>query len=111
MYIIAGAGNAPGYVVNNIQTGEWLAYTIRVGRSGTFQIQAKVSSKFANSRFHIEIDGVNVTGPILAPNTGNWNTFRFVGKAGVNLSAEQHILRIYSEQEYINLDAIRIRRN
>jgi carbohydrate binding protein with CBM6 domain/glucose/sorbosone dehydrogenase/purple acid phosphatase-like protein len=109
--IIAGAGNATGYVVNNIQTGEWLEYTIRVGKSGPYRIEAKVSSRFANSRFHIEIDGVDVTGPILAPNTGNWNSFRFVGKAGVNLTAGRHILRIHSEQEYFNLDAIRIRQN
>jgi hypothetical protein len=109
--IVAGAGNATGYVVNNIQTGEWLEYTIRVGRSGLYLIQAKVSSEFANSRFHIEIDGVNVTGPVLAPNTGNWDSFRFVGKGGVNLTAGRHVLRIHSEQEYFNLDAIRIRRN
>jgi len=109
--IVAGAGNATGYVVNNIQTGEWLEYTIRVGKSGPYLIQAKVSSEFANSRFHIEIDGVDVTGPVLAPNTGNWDIFRFVGKSGVNLTAGRHVLRIYSEQEYFNLDAIRIRRN
>ena len=56
----------------------------------------------------MEVDGVNVTGAILVPDTGNWRTFRFIGKSGVSLTAGQHVLRMYAEQQYFNLDSIRI---
>ncbi len=96
------------YVVNNFQTGEWLEYTINVAQAGTYRIEALVSSELTTSRWHIELDGVNKTGSILVPNTGWWLTFQWVGVSGVPLTAGPHILRIYAEQEYFNLDAIRL---
>jgi hypothetical protein len=99
--------NPNGYAVNNFETGEWLTYTINVTQSGTYRIEALVSSQFDTSRWHIEIDGVNVTGSILVPNTGSWWTFQWVGKSGVTLTAGQHALRVFAEQQYFNLDAIR----
>jgi hypothetical protein len=103
--IVAGG---TGYVVNNIQTGEWLEYTIHVAQAGLYRIEASVSSAFATSRWRAEIDGANVTGSITVPSTGSWGTFRWVGKSGISLAAGTRVLRIYAEQEYFNLDAIRI---
>jgi hypothetical protein len=48
--------------------------------------------RFPNPLRYAEIDGVNVTGSIAVPSTGCWGTF----------------LRIVAEQQYFNLDAIRI---
>jgi hypothetical protein len=45
---------------------------------------------------------------VTVPNTGWWATFMFVGVGGVSLSTGTHVLRVHSEQEYFNLDAIRI---
>jgi len=100
--------NGTGYAVNNIQTGEWLSYSISVAQTGTYRLEASVSSRFTTSQWHMEIDGVNVTGSILVPDTGSWGTFQFIGKNGVSLTAGRHILTIYAEQQYFNLDAIRI---
>src|SRR5437762_8797070 len=63
-----------GYVVNNFETGEWLAYTINVAASAQYNIEIRASSAFANSAFHAEIDGQNVTGSIAVPNTTSWST-------------------------------------
>ena len=95
-------------MVNNIQTGEWLEYTINVATAGTYTIELKVSSELTNSRFHVEIDGVDVTGPVPVPNTGSWITFQYVAKSGVSLSAGRHVLRVQADQEYFNFDAVRI---
>ena len=97
-------------MINDFQTGEWLAYTINVVQSGIYRIEALVSSELSTSRFHIEIDGVNTTGSVSVPNTGSWNTFNWIGKGGVNLAAGLHTLRIYAEQQSFNLDAIRVRK-
>jgi chitodextrinase len=97
-----------GHVVNNIQTGEWLEYTIQVGQTGSYRLEAAISTEFTTSRWHLEVDGVNVTGSILTPNTGSWSTFQWVGVGGIQLTAGQHVLRFFAEQEYSNLDALRV---
>ena len=50
------------YVINNFQTGEWLAYTINVPSAGNYYIDVRASTTYSDSTFHIEIDGQNVTG-------------------------------------------------
>src|SRR5712692_10062170 len=97
-----------GYVVNNFETGEWLAYTISVAASAPYNIELRASSAFSTSAFHIEIDGQNVTGTVSIPNTGSWNTFQWVGKKGVALTAGQHLLKIVADQQYFNLNSIRV---
>src|SRR6266850_3453977 len=97
-----------GYVVKNFETGEWLAYTVNVAASAQYDIALRVTSGFSNSAFHIEIDGVNVTGSVLVPNTGGWSNFQWVGKQGVPLTAGRHVLRIVADQQYFDLNSIRI---
>ena len=97
-----------GYVVNNFETGEWLLYSINVATSAQYDIEIRASSMFANSAFRVEIDGVDVTGTVVVPNTGNWNTFQWIGKKGVTLAAGKHLLKVVSNQQYFNLNSIRV---
>src|SRR5216117_447960 len=87
-----------GYVVNYFETGEWLAYTINVAASAQYNIEIRASSEFANSAFHVEIDGQDVTGPIIVPNTGGWSAFQWVGKQGVPIAAGKDDLKIFADQ-------------
>ena len=96
-----------GYAVNNFQTGEWLEYTINVTQPGAYRLEALASSPMTGSRWHMEIDGVNVTGPVTVPTTASWATFQWTGVGGVSLAAGSHVLRFYSEAQYFNLDALR----
>jgi hypothetical protein len=95
-------------VISDFQTGEWLTYTINVTQSGIYRIEALVSSMDATSRWHADIDGVNVTGAVPVPNTGSLGTFQWVGASGANLTAGQHVLRLVADQQSFNLDAIRM---
>jgi hypothetical protein len=106
--IITATGNAAGYVVNYFQTGEWVEYTINVATSGVFTIELNASSEYANSQFHVEIDGATVGSAVLVPNTGSWGAFQWVPTSAVSLNAGQHVLRIVADQEYFNLDAVRL---
>ena len=111
--IVSSDSLGGGYVVNNFETGEWLAYTVNVATSAQYDIELRASNGNWSPppRFHIEIDGVNVTGSVTVPNTGSWNTFQWVGKLGVPLTAGRHVLKIVADQQYFNLDAIQILRN
>jgi type VI protein secretion system component Hcp len=93
--------------VNNFETGEWLEYSISVALGGTYKIELQAASAMDGSRFHIEIDGVSQTGSIVVPNTGGWTVFQSVGQA-ISLSAGPHVLRIQSDQQYLDLDSVRI---
>src|SRR5205809_1031758 len=105
--IIVSTDSAGGaYVVGSFETGAWLAYTINVAASAQYDIEIRASSGFPNSAFHIEIDGVNVTGTIVVPNTGGWSTFQWVGKKGVALTAGVHVLKVVSDMQYFDLNSI-----
>ena len=109
VYIVASTDSiGGGYVVNNFETGEWLLYTVNVATAGQYDIELRASSMFANSAFHVEIDGVDVTGTVLVPNTGSWNTFQWIGKRDVTLAAGTHLLKVVSNQQYFNLNSIRV---
>ncbi len=99
-----------GYVVNSFQSSEWLAYTVSVGSSGSFDLAIRASNHYSSQPyFHIEVDGVNVTGTVPVPKTKNWNTFQWVtGNTGVALVAGQHVVKVVSDTQYFNMDAVRL---
>ena len=85
-----GGGFSLGYV----GAGEWLAYTVNVAASGTYDIDVRVASERAGGTFHIEINGVNVTGLLTVPSTGAWQSWTSIRKTGVTLNAGQQLLRL-----------------
>jgi hypothetical protein len=97
-----------GYVVNNFETGEWLAYTINVQTTARYDIEIRASTTFSTSAFHVEIDSVNLTGSVTVPNTGSWSTFQWAGVSGVPLTAGQHVLKIVADQQFFNLNSVRV---
>ena len=108
---IIASTDAPGgpYAINNFQTGEWLAYTVNVAESKNYDLAIRASSNQTTpAAFHIEVDGANVTGSIAVPKTATWTTFQWVvGKQNVPLTAGKHVLKVVSEQQYFNINAIR----
>lgn len=74
--------------------GEWLEYTVDVGATGTYTLEATVGAVGSGGGFHIEFSGVNKTGLINVPNTGGWSTFHVVSKTGVQLTAGRHVMRV-----------------
>jgi subtilisin family serine protease len=83
-----------GYSVGYVAATEWLAYSINVNSAGTYTVQTRVASPSAGGTFHIEIDGVNVTGPMTVPSTGGWQTWQTVVRAGIPLTAGPHVMRV-----------------
>src|SRR5439155_8165405 len=106
--IVSSDSAGGGFVVNNFETGEWLNYTINVQSATNYDIELRVSSQFSTSAFHVEIDGQNVTGSVVVPNTGNWNTFQWVGKKGLALPAGQHVLKVFADQQYFDFNSARV---
>jgi hypothetical protein len=108
--IIASTDSAGGaYVINNFETGEWLKYTINVPTTGNYDFAVRAATTFSTGALHMEVDGINVTGNVAVPNTGAWSSFQWItAKTGVPLTAGNHVLKVVSDQQYFNLNQLRI---
>jgi hypothetical protein len=102
-------GAPGGYVVENFDVGEWRTYTVEVQSTAQYDIKVRVASQIDTSTFHIEVDGVNVTGAVAVPNTGDWDAYQwFVAKTAVPLSAGTRHLAIVSGEPWFGMDAIEV---
>jgi Carbohydrate binding module (family 6)./Bacterial Ig-like domain (group 2). len=93
---IEGDGANIGYT----NPGEWLLYTVEVVDEGDYLVEAQVAVPGTGS-FHIEVDGVNVTGTIGVPDTGGWGNYTWVStpedKLTLNLTEGRHKIKYYFE--------------
>jgi hypothetical protein len=88
------ADTGGGYDVGWMDATEWMTYSINVTASGTYSIEARLASAMPGGTFHLEINGVPVTGPITVLFTGGWQNWQSVTVNGVSLSAGAQRLRI-----------------
>jgi mannose/cellobiose epimerase-like protein (N-acyl-D-glucosamine 2-epimerase family) len=83
-----------GYLVGWTRAGEWLNYTVNVATAGSYDFDFRVAAPAAGGKFHLEVDGANVTGALTAPNTGGWQAWQTLRKTAVPLPAGTHRLRL-----------------
>jgi hypothetical protein len=95
-----------GYNVGWIGTGEWLEYTVNVTSAGTYTLQARVATPHAGKTFHVELDGVNISGPVAVPNTGNWQVYQTVSVTTPALTTGVKVLRIFMDGFDFNINYI-----
>ena len=101
-----------GYNVGWIYAGEWLTYSVNVAAAGTYTLEARVASDGVGGTFHVEANGVNVTGPLSVPNTGGWQEWQTITRS-VTLTAGAQNWRIVFDTNgpttaVANLNFIRI---
>jgi subtilisin family serine protease len=83
-----------GYSIGYVTPGEWLIYSVSVSATGTYSLDLRLASLTGDGTFHVEVDGVNVTGSITMPNTGGWQIWQTVTRSGISLTAGPHRVRI-----------------
>ncbi len=94
-----------GYNVGYVAAGEWLEYTVNVA-AGTYKLDTRLAATAAGKSFHIEMDGVNISGAISVPNTGGWQTWQTVTVNNIALTAGQKVMRIYFDTDGMNLNYV-----
>jgi hypothetical protein len=95
--IRATTDSGGGYNVKSVRAGEWLAYSINVGSAGTYSLDLRVASLGGGGTARVLVDGADVTGPMVLPDTGGWNTWQTFRKSGVALPAGTHVLKLVIE--------------
>ena len=106
-------GSATAFNVGWMGAGEWLRYTIDVGATGSYTVEAKVASYGDGGTFHLEFNGTR-SGSIHIPATGGWQQWQTVATT-VTLAAGAQQLRVVldtngSSGAVGNLDYLRITR-
>jgi hypothetical protein len=86
----AGGGHNVGWMF----AGEWLNYSVTVATAGTYDLELRVASLGPGGTFHVEVNGVDRTGPITIPDTGSWQVWTTVRRTGLTVSAGDQIWRI-----------------
>ncbi len=64
-----------GYNVGWTEDGEWLQYTVEVDVSGAYQVVVRYAGQAAGS-IHLEVDGVDISGPVELPATGGFQVWK-----------------------------------
>ena len=100
------ADSASCFNIGWIRAGEWLAYDVNVGATGYYSFKPRVASPNSDRSFHIEVDGVDVTGRIVVPNTGGWQTWATLTTPSIALSAGAHTVRFVADADAFNLNAL-----
>lgn len=92
-----------GYNVGWTASGEWLEYKIHVSASGDYRVNLRMAAPYADKRFHLEIDGLDVSGPVTIPRTGQWQTWVDV-PVDLQLDAGSHVMRFVAETDGFNVN-------
>jgi hypothetical protein len=87
-----------GYNVGWMAANEWLEYVVTVPAAGTYEIDIRVASNATGGNFHIEFNGIDVTGNLSVPVTGGWQNWTTVS-ATATLTAGTQIMR------FVNADS------
>ena len=83
-----------GTYVTSAKAGEWLEYTIAVADARSFDFDFRVASRGVGGTFHLEMDGIDVTGELAVPNTRGQHDWTTLTHKGVMLAAGTHVLRL-----------------
>ncbi|MCF6404373.1 carbohydrate-binding protein [Chitinophaga filiformis] len=93
-----------GYDQGYTFAGEWAKYTVNVTEPGTYTLQARVAAPGVGGLFHVELDGVNISGPFVVPNTNGYQTWGTATVITPVLPTGKHVLRVIIDAGGFNIN-------
>lgn len=96
--------NSGAYNVGWIAAHEWTAYDVTAADDLTVAFNVRVASPYRDKRFYLELDGVNITGSIVVPQTGGWQKWDMVASGPVSISSGHHVLKLVAETDGFNVN-------
>jgi hypothetical protein len=80
------------------ENGEWMQYSVNVAQTGAYEMEVRVAmGGTTGGRFHVEIDQTDVSGPIIVPTTGGWQTWVSI-RDTFNIPGGAHSLRLVMDE-------------
>ena len=62
--------------------------------TATYALELRVASASTGGTLRVEVDGVDVTGSLIVPNTGGWQAWQTIRKEGIVLQAGLRRIRV-----------------
>ena len=97
-----------GYQVGWTETGEWMNYTVVVKTTGYYTTNILAGSERSDGVVHLEFDGVDVTGQLKMPNTGNYHKRQNI-TTSVYLTKGTHVMRFFVDHEGFDVKSVTFR--
>lgn len=94
-----------GHIVGWGATGEWLAYTVDVIRSKTYEVAIHYSSAADAPTVYLEINDLPVSDSIILPTTDTWDELAIYQISDIRLDEGTQSLKVVIENGYLDIDA------
>jgi len=88
--------------------GEWLEYDVSASSTAAFDITVRMASNATGKTVHLELDGVNVSGPMTAP-SGGWQAYGDVIARNISIASGSHKLRLVMDTGSTNVNYLDVR--
>jgi hypothetical protein len=96
-----------GYNIGYATAGEWLEYSVDVKTPGVYDLDLRVAVNGDGRTLSVAMDGTNIAGNIVIPNTTGWQTWQTVKVKDINLTAGKKIMRItVGATDYVNMNYV-----
>ncbi|GJM64149.1 LamG-like jellyroll fold domain-containing protein [Persicobacter diffluens] len=95
------------YYITDIESDEWLSYSIQVASAQTVTVYATVASDNANGKLAIEINGEEVFSDIAVKNTGGMTTFEEIEIGELAIDGEMAELNVHFQTGGFNIQSLR----
>jgi hypothetical protein len=92
------------YYVNNIESGEWLQYTVDIEKKGIYTINLNVASDNTKGRISLGSNGVSIAKEIQVSNTGGLKTFKTIEIKNIPLKAGKQSIKVLADTGYFNFN-------
>jgi hypothetical protein len=96
-----------GYNVGDINPGEWLKYDVNVTQPGAYRLDIRLACPASRPALHVEVDGVNISGSVMTPNTGGYQTWQTVTVTTSPLTVGAHTVRVVMDGNGFNFNYLK----
>jgi len=96
------------YYVDNMESGEWLQYTIDVKEGGNYNIELELAAAAAGGKISLWTDGIVVARGISVPVSGTMTDFRQLVIKNIQLKKGKRAIRVYADTGGFNFSLMHI---
>lgn len=97
--------NTNGYNVGFMDNTEWMQYEVTVEESGVYEVHVRAASGGSGGRFHLKMDGSDITSTSFVPPTGGWQNWQTTVFSDIILDSNDKKLRFYVDQAGFNVSS------
>ena len=93
-----------GYSIGWTNDKEWMLYTVDIDSSALYQFDLRYAASGSAGRFHLTLDGVDITPVTAVPSSGGWATWKTLTLNNVILQKGRHKIKLYVDKAGFNIN-------